>query len=217
VHNVPAMSIEGSIRVRRQKTAIDVGATGGRRRFVTALGLAALLGLPVLAACRSGNGAQPAASASVRASASPSPSVDPKVADATGKALAAYNGYREAMVAAEAAADYNNQDLPKYVADPLLTQAKGDLYLKQQQGYVMTGRPQWSPQVTTVNVTIRPYTVQITDCLDTTGWDTVNKATGKSVAVPGQAKKYVVTSEAKQYDDGRWLIDQSTADRSHLC
>jgi hypothetical protein len=186
------------------------------RRAGLLLGVVAV-SLLLLTACHSGGSTGSSVSPSSVASASPSPSVDPAVADASAKALAAYNGYREAMVTAEANADYNNPDLPKYLADPLLTQAKGDLYQKRQQGLVMIGRPQWSPKVSTVNVSTRPYTVQITDCLDTTNWDTVNKATGKSVAVPGQAKKYIVTSEAKQYDDGRWLIDQSTADRSRLC
>jgi len=195
----------------------SIAQTRIRRGCATSVVAVSLLAAVVgLAGCHGGTPAGSGGSSSPSVSASPSSSVDRAVADATAKALAAYNGFRRAVVTAEASADYNNKDLPKFAADPALSQVKADLYQKQQQGFVMTGRPQWSPAVGSVNVTTRPYTVQITDCLDTTNWTTVDKA-GKPVGVPGQAKRYVVTSEAKQYDTGTWLIDQSTADRSRPC
>jgi hypothetical protein len=98
-----------------------------------------------LAGCQDGKPATSGGSSSPSVSASPSSSVDPAVADATAKALAAYNGFRQAVVTAEATADYNNKDLPRYAADPALSQVKADLYQKQQQGFVMAGHPQWSP------------------------------------------------------------------------
>ncbi len=163
---------------------------------------------------RSDSPAQPTPAATETSRPSPSPTPEQEAAD---KALAAYNNYREAQVAAFATAEPTGGDLSKYVADPLLGELQYDLRQKRDQGLIVTGRPVWKPRVTKVNVTSRPFTVQIEDCFDATNWNTVYKATGKSAAVPGQNKKYVVTAEAALYDDGRWLIRSAKAERERPC
>lgn len=137
--------------------------------------------------------------------------------DAETKAMAAYTGFREAYIAAAATADARTADLAKYVGDPLLLETRLALQTQGGQGIVYQGRPTWSARATAVNVSTRPFSVTIEDCLDTTNWTPVYKATGKPAAAGGQALRYVVTSTAQLYDDGRWLINQSKADRSRSC
>jgi hypothetical protein len=172
----------------------------------------------LLGAGCSSNSRKPAAPASSAVSTpSPTPSTSAEETQARGSVLAAYNGFREAHVAASNAGDVKGGDLAKYVADPLLAELKVELYQRSVQGLVTTGRPTWNARVTKVNVSSRPFTVEIEDCFDTTNWKTVDKKTGKDAAVPGQAKKYVVTAEAALYDDGRWLIYKGRAVRERPC
>jgi hypothetical protein len=136
---------------------------------------------------------------------------------AAAKALAAYNGFREAYVTASAAADVNNKDLATYSVDPVLAQARYDLYQMNQAGLATTGRPTWSPKVTAVDVTAQPNTVKISDCLDITNWKTVNRATGKSASAPGQAQRFTVAAEAFLDPNGRWVLRVLTSDRNTSC
>jgi hypothetical protein len=172
--------------------------------------------------CATSCSAKPAEPTGPTGSAPPSappvsPSTSAEEAEARTKAVEAYDKLRKAQVAASATADVKGGDLAKYAADPLLSEIRNDLYLKQQQGLVTKGKPQWSVKVTDVNVVTRPFTVALEDCFDGTDWRTVFKNTGKSAAVPGQAKKYTVRAEAVQYDDGRWLINTAKADRDRPC
>lgn len=168
------------------------------------------------------NGTRPAdevtpSTGAAASSAAPAPTVDSKEQQAREAVLAAYNGYREAYVAAAAAPDPDKTDLPKYVADPLLSQLKFELRRNREDGLVMKGRPRWNPRVTTINVTNRPFNAQVQDCFDNANVDVVDKATGRSVLASGQTTRYVVTAEAVLYDDGRWLIRQATANRERTC
>jgi len=108
-------------------------------------------------------------------------------------------------------------DLPKYVADPLLTQARFTLNRASEQGIVYKGRPTWKAMITSIDLVGKPVKAVIEECLDTNGWDAVYKATGKSAAAPGQSKRYIVNATAYRYDDGRWLIAEAKADRSRPC
>jgi hypothetical protein len=164
-----------------------------------------------------GSNSEPDATTPSAASASTSPTVDPAAQEAHAGALAAYNNFREAQLAAFAESDVSGGELPKYVADPLLGELQVELQQNRTQGLIMKGRPKWSPRVVAVSVSARPFTVQMQDCFDTTAWDIVDEDTGRSVAVPGQAKRYLVSVEAALYDDGRWLIRQATAQRERPC
>jgi hypothetical protein len=148
---------------------------------------------------------------------SASASTDPETAAARSKAIAAYNGFREAQVAAAATSDPTGGDLAKYTADPLLTQLRSDLELKRDQSLITVGRPTWKAEVTVVNVTTRPFTATVQDCFDGTNWTTVNKTSSKPAGVAGQAKKYIVDATVVQYDDGRWLVTKAQANRERSC
>jgi len=177
--------------------------------------VAAVVGIAVWRTRGNGSTAEPGSTNS--ATAAPAATSKSPEQEASDKALAAYNGFREAYVAASATADANSPDLAKYAIDPALAQLKYDLFQMNRQGLVTTGRPAWSPRVTSVNLTARPQSVEIKDCLDITNWHTVHKDTGKPAEAPGQAQRFVVTAQAVLTDDGRWLIRQTTADRKTSC
>lgn len=187
-----------------------------RRRRAAAAVLVVLAAATAAGCDRDGGGGKPPVN-STSATASVSPSVNAEEAAARTAALAAYNGYREAFIKASATADTNSAELAKYVADPLLTELRLDLQIKRDQGLVTTGRPVWNATVSAANVSVRPFTVQIDDCFDATNWPTVHKANGQPAGVPGQNKKYRVIAEATLYDDGRWLINSSRAERERPC
>src|SRR4051812_12023648 len=194
------------------RTAPATAAVVPRAVVTAALGTLTLLA--PLTAC-SKEPAGPSAPASSAPSSAPpaSPSANAEEAEAQTKAVEAYNNLRKAQVAASATADVKGGDIAKYAGQPLLSELKYDLILKQEQGLVTKGTPKWDVKVTKVNVASRPFTVALEDCFDGTDWQTVYRDSGKSAAVPGQAKKYLVRAEAVQFDDGRWLITESKADR----
>lgn len=190
------------------------GASKPRHSYLLAATILAAAALVAASGCTGDGEDSPAAGVT---SGSPSPTQDGEEVQARDGALAAYAGFREAQVAASTEPDPGGGELAQYTADPLLSQLKFDLTQKRDQGLVTTGRPAWNPEATSVNVSTRPFTATIEDCFDATGWDTINKATGESVAVPGQAKKYVVTAEAVLFDDGRWRIRSAQAHRDRPC
>ncbi len=197
----------------------EASSSARRGRGLIAAAIAALVlvgaivGVAIWRARGSGSSAAPAQSPT----ASPSAAATGPEQQASQQALAAYNGYSEAYIAATATADYNNKDLPKYAADPLLAETRLALQMQGRQGIVNQGRPTWSVRVTKVNVSTRPYSVTLEDCFDQTNWKSVYKATGESAAAPDQAQRYIINSTAWRYDDGRWLITESKADRSRPC
>ena len=148
-------------------------------------------------------------------SSTPTPSTsatqDPQALASAG-ALAAYRGFRQAQVAAEAVANAHNADLAKYAGDKALAQERANLLQLARAGIVVRGAPRLDPRVTSASAT----EVTITDCVDTTDWQPVYKATGKSAAAPGQPTRVLATALARPYGDG-WLIQELTTDRSRPC
>jgi hypothetical protein len=131
---------------------------------------------------------------------------------ATAGALAAYRGFREAQVAAEAVANAHSAGLAKYAGDKALAQERANLLQLAKAGIVVRGAPRLDPKVSSAS----PTAVTITDCVDTSQWQPVYKATGKSAAVPGQPQRVLATALARPYAH-RWLIQELTTDRSRPC
>lgn len=181
-------------------------------RVVIVLTVAALS--VVLVACGGGDADEPE-----RAAPSPtlSPTSDGVEAGAAAKALAAYDGFQEAYIAAFADPGGGSGRLAEYAGSQLLAQVRFSLQSHADQGLVIRGRPVWSPTVVEVNLMTRPFSVLIRDCFDQSGLRTVYEATGKSAAAPGQASRYLVDSKAELYDDGRWLMSTSEAHRDRPC
>lgn len=184
-------------------------------RAVNFVALAAVLGL--LAGCTSGASADRGSSPTspVRASSSaatPSPDPTKQAADA---ALAAYRGFRQAQVRAEAKADPKGSGLERYAFDKALDGVYSAVLYFRQQGIVVRGAPTLNPTVT--SVTIRaPSRALITDCFDTSKWEAVYKDTGKSAVAPGQARRTVVTATVEVYR-GQWMVRTVTNQRDRTC
>ena len=132
-----------------------------------------LLGVVVPSACSSSpdassssptpSSSSPSASLPPSASATPSPDATAAAREA---ALAAYRGFREAQVAAEAKADAHYAELAKYAGDKALAQERANLLQLAEAGIVVTGKPILSPEVTAVSLGSSPV-VTITEWAST--------------------------------------------------
>ena len=118
-------------------------------------------------------------------------------------------------MAAEAVADAHNPDLAKYAGDKALAQERVNLLQLARAGIIVTGQPILKPVVTAVSLGGAPV-VTITDCVDTSSWTPVYKATGKSAAAPNQPSRVLATALARPYGQG-WIITELTTERSRPC
>lgn len=180
--------------------------------FATLLAVAAMVGV---AACRA-RGGDAVDLAEFVPTASPTSTLTPEQ-EAAEQALAAYNGFHEAYVSAAAIPEFMYPDLALFAADPLLAEARYALYTMGLRGVVYTGRPVHDPRVTAVNLEATPPTVDIEDCLDSTGWHVVRQSDGSDASAPGQAERYLVTSQVVADASGRWFVRQSTPQRDQAC
>ena len=137
--------------------------------------------------------------------------------EASQAALVAYNGFREASVAATAPGAAPHPDHPKYAVDPALAQVRFDVYQMNRAGLVTTGRPVWNARVVSVNLAATPKTIKLSDCLDITNWQTITKSTGQPAGAPNQAQRYVIAAEAILADDARRMVREPKAQREKSC
>jgi hypothetical protein len=134
------------------------------------------------------------------------------------KVLAAYEGYHRAYDAAAAIPDPKAADLTKYLGDPLLSQVRVDLQTLASNGLQRQGSAKTSPKVVDVLLDATPPVATIQDCYDITDAHVINRGTGKRADPPDQAKRYVVTSQAKYFNESiGWLIVASEAERGRSC
>ncbi|TDB74294.1 hypothetical protein [Micromonospora sp. KC723] len=181
------------------------------RRWTTSLVIATVAG----AATGCGGGPERAAGPPVRPAADTrQPSADERAAEQA--ALTAYAGYLDASREASRAGDPRHPALARFLADPLLTRVRVVIDQARRHGAVRTGTLRSDPTVTSVNLDAAPPTVDIQDCLDTTGYRLVY-AKDKRV-VPGTGgSRHLATATATRYPDGRWLISTGTAHEDQPC
>jgi hypothetical protein len=154
-------------------------------------------------------------SAVVSSSPSPPPSSDPTT-KARDDVLAVYRAYWAAQVKAQAAPESKAVgDLSRYSVDQALADVRATVLLFRQQGIVMRGEPALSPSLTSIQ-TADPAKATITDCVDSSHWTPVYKATGKSALAPNQPPRVVMDSTAMIYN-GHWVIRTSVAHRDRTC
>jgi hypothetical protein len=110
--------------------------------------------------------------------------------------------------------DHTKRPMYDYAAGHLLSALEHDLDLMRSKDLLRTGESKVSLRRV---VSVSPTTIIVESCVDDTGTDTINKTTKKSVAVPGQNKKYPVTLRAGLYPDNRWRWVESYADRGSSC
>ncbi|WP_089009670.1 hypothetical protein [Micromonospora viridifaciens] len=136
---------------------------------------------------------------------------------AAGKAaLAAYSGYLATSREASARSDPGHPALARFLADPLLTRERVAIRAAKEHGAMRTGRLVSDPTVVSVDLAADPPTVEIQDCLDTTGYRLVYAKDHR--VVPGtRGGRYLATATATRYPDGRWLINAGAAHQDQPC
>ncbi|WP_392895799.1 hypothetical protein [Streptomyces sp. LN699] len=156
---------------------------------------------------------KPAAVASVAsvASSSAAPAADPQAAEKTA-VLTAY----DAMAAAETWSYANavlDPELEKHATDKALADIKATLFWYQRRGTVMKGATVHSPRVGSLDTVGDTWRASITDCVDSSAHDKVDKASGKPVTAPSGPRCHVVTSTAQRTKTGPWQVYTSTIER----
>jgi hypothetical protein len=110
--------------------------------------------------------------------------------------------------------DVTKRPLYAYAGGPYMSALERDLDQMQQSGLVRVG----TPQVTLRRVvSVSPTSIVVEACVDDSGTDTVQKATGKSVVATGQNQRYPVTLRAGLYPDNKWRWVESRAERNSSC
>ncbi|GAA1398705.1 hypothetical protein ACFQZ4_33890 [Catellatospora coxensis] len=110
--------------------------------------------------------------------------------------------------------DITRRPLYRYAAGRYMALLERDLGLLAEQGLIRTGKPTVTlRRVVSVSAT----SIVVEACVDDAGTDTVNKKTRKSVAAPGQNKRYPVTLRAGLYPDSVWRWVDSHTDRAASC
>lgn len=198
-----------------------IGGGAVRRRWRTAARVVVVASTFAAASCSGPDSSQPADRISPPATTSAQTPTDTSSpasvaeAQAAEAALAVYRSYWNAVVEASKIPDPRYPDLEKFAADRALANEYSTLLLLERQGIVYTGEPTLDPKVASVELATSPL-VTITDCIDSTNWQPVYKASGSSAAAPGQLARVPGTAEARPYGNG-WVITNSTADRSRTC
>ncbi|MEU9014647.1 hypothetical protein AB0D12_33800 [Streptomyces sp. NPDC048479] len=186
-----------------------IGSTAGRtRKHATALLLAG--SLLALAGCSDSDAdaSPPKSSPTQTADSSPSPS---STADAEEAAvLAAYNHSWDAQIEAYAKASSTGTDLKKYTTLRALSDVESDLEAMRKAGQVTTGKPAIHPKEPKVSDGQIPKAT-LRDCVDTTNWTLIEKASKKKVPLPSERlTKYVSTATLEKWGT-KWMVTELTA------
>jgi hypothetical protein len=110
----------------------------------------------------------------------------------------------------------SEKNLRHYPTDKALASINSSLFAYQQAGVVFRGRPSSTLRVTAVNMADKPPRATVTECLDTSGWQAVYKATGKPAGRAGPVRRYTVVHTLQKYPSG-WMDVGFTADKGRPC
>ncbi|NUS15646.1 MAG: hypothetical protein HOY69_30345 [Streptomyces sp.] len=175
---------------------------------------AAVLVASLAAGCGSSGGKSDGAPTATPQTSSASPTPD-RTAEAEAQAVTAYESMWRTAVQVYASGDLTNPDLPKYAIDKALANIKVTALYYQDHGMSVTGQPALSPKVTSVSFAKQLHTANVTDCVDSTHYVQVYKATGKAVPRSGSFR-HVVT--ALVVDNGSsWVVSDFTIQRDRTC
>ncbi|MGC4745185.1 hypothetical protein ACLQ28_05925 [Micromonospora sp. DT201] len=186
----------------------------GRQLRRAAICLLAVVAAVPVTACASGQEAVERPTTSQDDGQRADPDVERRAAEKA--ALDAYSGYLAASRTASGRSDPRAPELSRFLADPLLTRVRLSIREAKEHGAMRTGTLKSDPTVTVVSLDAKPATVEIQDCLDTTGYQLVY-AKDKRVVPGSRGGRHLSTATATRYPDGRWLINSGTAHRDQPC
>jgi hypothetical protein len=178
---------------------------------------ATLLGAAVAIAGCTSDEPEPGPSTVAPTAAAATPSVEPSVASAQQQAIAAYNGYIQSWALASQAADPDDPNLPRYVANPLLSRTQHNIRKLKDIGAVQLGAQKATVLDSTVDLAAKPPTVTIRSCLDYSDLKLVYKSNQSPVPNSEiKQKKVAAVATATLHTTGQWLVTE-TKQGSHKC
>ncbi|WP_327009746.1 hypothetical protein OHA72_22455 [Dactylosporangium sp. NBC_01737] len=124
-------------------------------------------------------------------------------------AIGAYNGYIQHWAIASQAADPNNADLARYVADPLLSLTRHNIQRLRDNGEVQLGAQTATILTTQTDLAAAQPSVTIHACLDYSALKLVYKS--NSSPVPNTAikdPKVSTIATVWRYQTGQWLVNK---------
>ncbi|WP_371648008.1 MULTISPECIES: hypothetical protein [unclassified Streptomyces] len=164
--------------------------------------------LLALAGCSANNSPASSKPRPAPTAVSHSPSSTADAADAT--IIAAYTSSWDAQTKAYGKASSAGTDLQKNTTFKALADVESDLVAMRRAGQVTTGRPVTRPRVVTVTHGRVP-TATVVDCVDTTNWTLVDKASKRKTPLPTtRLIKYVSTATLEQWGT-IWMVTKLTA------
>ncbi|WP_330301552.1 MULTISPECIES: hypothetical protein [unclassified Streptomyces] len=191
---------------QRRSSAQHIAAVR-TRKHATALLLAGSL-LAVAGCSDSDKDASPSTSSPTQTSGSPSPSSTTDAEDAA--VIATYTSSWTAQTEAYSKASSAGTDLKKNTTLRALFDIEHDLEVMRKAGQVTTGKPAINPKVVKVTDAKIP-TATVTDCVDTTHWTLIDKASKKKVSLPtSRLIKYVSTATLEKWGT-KWMVTKLTA------
>ncbi|WP_395100696.1 hypothetical protein [Streptomyces noursei] len=135
----------------------------------------------------------------------PTKSADPESA-AKQEVLAVYGNYWAAQVKAYAQGSEKGTGLQKYATLDALGRSRTDLLNLSGAGNAMKGAPKHDAKVTALGLDKKTPDATITDCLDISSWQTINRKTGKVLTLShGNLTRYLTVVSAEKWPNG-WMI-----------
>ncbi|MGW1617163.1 hypothetical protein ACWCQZ_49105, partial [Streptomyces sp. NPDC002285] len=139
-------------------------------------------------------------------SVSPSSTADAEYA----AVIAAYTSSWDAQTEAYKKASSAGTDLKKTTTFRALADVERDLSAMRRAGQVTTGKPGVHPKVIKVTEA-KIRTATVADCVDTTNWTLIDKASKKKVPLPTERlTRYVSTATLEKWGT-KWMVTKLTA------
>jgi hypothetical protein len=137
-----------------------------------------------------------------------SPSATADAEDAA--VVEAYTRSWDAQTEAYKKASSAGTDLKKTTTLQALADIESDLSAMRKAGQVTTGKPVIHPKVIKVTDAEIPKAT-VADCVDTTNWTLIDKASKKKVPLPSERlTKYVSTATLEKWGT-KWMVTELTA------
>ncbi|MDN3028621.1 hypothetical protein [Streptomyces sp. S.PB5] len=175
------------------------------RTYATAL---LVTGTFLVVGCSNGDSDSSSNPSSTPTTVSPSPSSTVSAEDTA--VIAAYTSSWDAQTAAYSKASSSGTDLKKNTTFKALADIENDLSAMRKAGQVTTGRPAIDPKVVKVTDAKIP-TATVADCVDTTNWILIDKASKTKVPLPTtRLTKYVSTATLEKWGT-KWMVTKLTA------
>lgn len=130
--------------------------------------------------------------------------------------LAVYRAFWDAQLKVYATGTMKDTGIEKVGTDKAYAKVQTTRIYYVDNGFVMTGAPGLSPQVTAVNMAARPPSATITDCIDSTNYIKVEKQSGKPVETLDKNRRHVASYTALKIG-GAWQIRDFDISRDQLC